>query len=100
MVAITRVDYANLFHTIRDVFNIHHALMTGGYIDETTTAADVQARFKVVFLDGHAKVLTRFKYSLHFHKLYWPCWALVARRFFSLSLHCSFPKFLMSGCHG
>eukprot|EP00048_Salpingoeca_helianthica_P008606 m.124490 g.124490 ORF g.124490 m.124490 type:complete len:1003 (-) comp14651_c0_seq2:75-3083(-) len=53
--AITRVDYANLFHTMRDVFNVYHTLLLLGLATRATPAAEIRSKFDILFLDGHAQ---------------------------------------------
>ncbi len=45
MLAVTRNEYANLFHTLRELFNAHEALLLVGVLNVGDTS--VQVREKV-----------------------------------------------------
>eukprot|EP00047_Mylnosiga_fluctuans_P012152 m.24650 g.24650 ORF g.24650 m.24650 type:complete len:326 (-) comp4040_c0_seq1:188-1165(-) len=52
---IAREEYANLFHTMRELMNAYQSLELAGLINSTSKAADVRERTRVIWLDGHAK---------------------------------------------
>jgi hypothetical protein len=65
-VFITREEYANLFHAIRDLFNTFQALVMSGIIAKDASNAGIDDKIQVVWLDGHAKVLCVFALMLFF----------------------------------
>lgn len=66
-VMFTRQEYANLFHTMREVFNVYHALLLAGVITLETTAESLRGQIRVVWLDGHAKGSLDELWSTLFH---------------------------------
>ena len=55
VLAITREEYANLFHTLHDVFNAYHTMMMMGLIREFSAASQLKGKVQILFLDGHAE---------------------------------------------
>ncbi len=51
-----REEYANLFHTLRELSNARDALLVAGAITEKDTSAQLKERVQLLFLDGHAQV--------------------------------------------
>ena len=51
-----REEYANLFHALREIFNVYHALRIHEIILPGALARELRWKIVVVFLDGHAQV--------------------------------------------
>lgn len=54
-VFITREEYANLFHGLRDLFNTYHTLRLRNVLRANSSAQEARERVQVIWLDGHAK---------------------------------------------
>eukprot|EP00048_Salpingoeca_helianthica_P008607 m.124519 g.124519 ORF g.124519 m.124519 type:complete len:714 (-) comp14651_c0_seq4:75-2216(-) len=54
VIAFAREEYANLFHSLRETFNVFEALQVLKVISPDDSPADVRARVRLLFLDGHA----------------------------------------------
>ena len=54
-VLFSREEYANLFHTVRELMNTWQALIVSGVIISGTRPSDVRKSIRVIWMDGHAK---------------------------------------------
>ena len=55
-VLLSREEYANLFHALRELFNTFQTLEQAGIIGPDTVPSDVRGKIRVIWVDGHAKV--------------------------------------------